>query len=413
MGTAALPTDQKPPDDDAPTGSSDTSSETVGDTDAGVVSGPEQARAGGKQDAHAPGPDAKPLVYNGKSNALFRLGLKVTLLTVVTAYIYSFWGKTRIRQYLWGRLTLLGDRLTYTGTGRELFIGFLLAMAVLVPIFILKSAMDFVLAGRDPVLAVLPQIFLYVTLAYLAGVATYLARRYRLSRTLWRGIRFGQTGSALYYGLLSFGWIVANILTLGLINPVGSVQLQRVRICNTWFGNRHFVFNGRAGDLYKRWLLCWVLAPFTLGLSVIWYRFFELSYFVSRTGYQGLRFRLPIMKRDIVRIFLPIAILYLAFVITVAVCSGLAQWSAANNETLISGISLGVIGLLFLAVMFLGRALVLSIVVHRFATMVADKLSISGETNLEGILQNMQALAGSGEGLAAALDVGSGVDIGL
>jgi len=45
--------------------------------------------------------------------------------------------------------------------------------------------------------------------------------------------------------------------------------------------------------------------------------------------------------------------------------------------------------------------------------MVADKLSISGETNLEGILQNMQALAGSGEGLAAALDVGSGVDIGL
>ena len=46
------------------------------------------------------------------------------LLTIVTIGLYRFWAKTRIRQYLWNHLEVEGDRLEYTGTGKELMLGF-------------------------------------------------------------------------------------------------------------------------------------------------------------------------------------------------------------------------------------------------------------------------------------------------
>ena len=42
-----------------------------------------------------------------------------------------FWGRTRIRRYLWNHFAILGDRFEYRGRGRELLIGFLLALLML------------------------------------------------------------------------------------------------------------------------------------------------------------------------------------------------------------------------------------------------------------------------------------------
>ena len=54
------------------------------------------------------------------------------LLTIVTLGIYRFWAKTRIRRYLWSQTEFLGDRFEYTGTGKELLIGFLIVFAFLI-----------------------------------------------------------------------------------------------------------------------------------------------------------------------------------------------------------------------------------------------------------------------------------------
>ncbi len=42
--------------------------------------------------------------------------------------IWRFWGKTRMRRYLWSHTSLSGDRFEYTGTGGELFVGFIIVM---------------------------------------------------------------------------------------------------------------------------------------------------------------------------------------------------------------------------------------------------------------------------------------------
>ena len=69
--------------------------------------------------------------YTGQSGPIFGLSLKVAFLTLLTLGIYRFWGKSRIRRYIWSSAELDGDRFEYTGTGLEKFLGFLMAVVFL------------------------------------------------------------------------------------------------------------------------------------------------------------------------------------------------------------------------------------------------------------------------------------------
>mgnify|MGYP000735854028 CR=1 FL=1 len=140
----------------------------------------------------APQPAAKAKVpvfkigYNGKHGAVFRLHLLNLFLNIITLGIYSFWGKTRIRRYITSHISLANDQFEYTGTGKELLFGALKALVIFVPIVICLSI---------PVvnLIALPIFWGVISLAI------YLALRYRLSRTRWRGIRFSLGGSIKEY----------------------------------------------------------------------------------------------------------------------------------------------------------------------------------------------------------------------
>src|SRR6185437_9615849 len=59
--------------------------------------------------------------------------IKNFLLTIVTLGFYRFWARVRVRRYFWSSLRLADEPLEYTGTGLELFVGFLIAVAVIAP----------------------------------------------------------------------------------------------------------------------------------------------------------------------------------------------------------------------------------------------------------------------------------------
>ena len=100
---------------------------------------------------------------------------------------------------------------------------------------------------------------LFLLVAVLWGAAVYRARRYQLSRTLWRGIRGTLAGSSLTYSLTYFGALLARGMTLGWSTPVMNLNLQEMMIGDMRFGDRPFRFKGRAGPLYPSYALCWVL----------------------------------------------------------------------------------------------------------------------------------------------------------
>ncbi|MBM3502426.1 MAG: DUF898 domain-containing protein [Alphaproteobacteria bacterium] len=142
--------------------------------------------------------------FEASFGEFMRLTLATAALTVVTLGIYRFWAKTRVRRFLWSHTRVGGTPLEYTGTGVELFVGFLVVfVGLLLPIGVLFR-LDEIL-GLDVVTQGLINLLLFAIIGFLSGIAIFRARRYRLSRTRWRGIRGSMTGSSVAFVGSIFG----------------------------------------------------------------------------------------------------------------------------------------------------------------------------------------------------------------
>jgi uncharacterized membrane protein YjgN (DUF898 family) len=209
-----------------------------------------------------------PLVHHGRSGPVVRLALVNLGLSIVTLSMWRFWGRTRVRRYLWANTTAWGDALDYTGTGRELFLGFLVVLVVVLLPLILAGAAVQVLAAQGNPLAPVAGMALNGTVFFLIFVALYRARRYRLSRTEWRGIRGGQGGSALAWGVMSLGsWLVAG-MTFGWTLPWTEMALARYQWRHTRFGDRGFDCRPRLQPVYQEFLVAWIAAVIVLPLAL-------------------------------------------------------------------------------------------------------------------------------------------------
>ncbi len=201
-----------------------------------------------------------PLAYHGSPGDLFGLSLKNLLLNIVTLGFWRFWGRTRVRRVIWGETGLLGDRLEYTGTGKELFRGFVIAAVLLTVLVLAEQVIAYlVLPGAFGVIW-LP------TVALLVPIGMQLARRYLASRTVWRGIRFTHAGHPGGYLWLQIRWSLLLLVTLGLAWPWKVAAEARWQIGKLQIGNKTFEFDGTGGQLAGRFL---VAAAINIGLVVV------------------------------------------------------------------------------------------------------------------------------------------------
>jgi uncharacterized membrane protein YjgN (DUF898 family) len=99
----------------------------------------------------------------------------------------------------------------------------------------------------------------FLALAVLGQYAVYRARRYRLTRTIYRGLRFHQAGSAWRYAACAMFWWSLTILTFGLAYPWKESQLERFKMRNTYYGDLAGRFEGKGLSLFLRGLPMWLL----------------------------------------------------------------------------------------------------------------------------------------------------------
>lgn len=196
------------------------------------------------------------------------------LLTFVTLGIYRFWATTRERQYFWSRTRFIDDTLEWTGKGKELFLGFIMAIvALFVPILGLQFLIQALILQGQTVLAGALGIGFYFIILYLAGFATFRALRYRLSRTHWHGIRGGSDDPGFRYGLSYLWKTIVGGMALGLLIPWSMTQLWADRWNAMSFGPHRFESAPEWGGLMKRFLLLYlvpvaaVIAMVALGLA--------------------------------------------------------------------------------------------------------------------------------------------------
>jgi uncharacterized membrane protein YjgN (DUF898 family) len=205
-----------------------------------------------------------PASFAGDRGEFFRLAAKGAGLELVTAGFYRFWLATDIRRHLWSNTLIDGDAAEYTGRGKELLIGFLFAMAILVPIY-LGYFLISVEAERFKGFASFPLILAFYAFGQFA---IYRARRYRLTRTVWRGVRFWMDGSGWAYAWRAVLWGFLVIATLGFALPWREAALERYKMRHSWYGDLQGDFVGKGKEFFKRawgfWLM--VLVPFSLFL---------------------------------------------------------------------------------------------------------------------------------------------------
>jgi uncharacterized membrane protein YjgN (DUF898 family) len=206
-------------------------------------------------------PDAA-VRFTGDDRTFRRIVVRGALLELVTFGFYRFWVTTDIRRHLWSRTEVDGDAFEYTGRGKELLIGFLLALAILGPIFLayFLIGLEF---ERVKAFTSLPLYLLFIAFGQFAA---YRARRYRLTRTVWRGVRFWMTGSGWSYAWRSMLWGLLLGPTLGLVYPWRMAALERFKLRHTLYGNLPGRFEATGGQLFKRVWWIWLLGIFPFAL---------------------------------------------------------------------------------------------------------------------------------------------------
>lgn len=220
------------------------------------------------RDAVPPASEPRRAVrFTGGTGAFWRLQLRGALLLAATLGIYRFWFATDVRRFLWSHTEVAGEPLEYSGTAMELLIGFLIAIALLVPINLAFFVLALVMGTVGEFVGVLTVPVLFV----LGQFAFYRARRYRLTRTVLRGVRFNQVGSGIRYAICATFWWVLIVLTIGLAYPFAQASLERYKMQRTFYGDLGGRFDGSGFRLFLRgfpmWLL--VMAPLVIGVLLL------------------------------------------------------------------------------------------------------------------------------------------------
>ena len=211
-------------------------------------------------------PAGAPVRFRDRSRAFWRLLVHGAIWLMLTLGIYRFWLTTDIRRHLWSSTELAGESFEYVGTARELLLGFLIAIAILLPLY---SGLFIITLGLGEFGEIAGVVLSFVLLGVLGQYAVYRARRYRLSRTVYRGLRFHQTGSAWRYAVCAIFWWSLIVLTAGLAYPFAQARLERFKMRNTFYGNLPGRFEGSGARLFVRVFLLWFIAVVPFAAAIV------------------------------------------------------------------------------------------------------------------------------------------------
>lgn len=228
------------------------------------------------------------LQFHGDGMGLLFLHLKNMLLIPLTLGIYYFWGKVNVRKYLYSQTSFGGDRFSYHGTGWERFRGALRVMALIIAlagilILLERATKD----GLGPV----ANLISYTVWAAVVPYAIVASRRYRLSRTALRGIRFSFQADMKEFYLLCLKGGLLTIVTLGIYSPFLYHDVRAYLIRHTRYGTAEFSFDGTGRGFLWRYVLAYFLGILTLGIYTFWHQAYMERYFWEHTSLGGARFQ--------------------------------------------------------------------------------------------------------------------------
>jgi len=221
--------------------------------------------------------ESRGIEFTGNWREYLSIAITNALLIICTLGVYRFWASARQRRYLWSRTRFIDDSLEWTGTGKEMFLGFLIVICVIAPFLLFFQFLFPALIAHGKAEAAFGIVFLFeIGFFYLGGFARFRALRYRLSRTYWHGIRGGSDDPGWNYGGEYLGRLVLSFMTMFIVYPWAATRLWNGRWNAMSFGPLRFRANLDAEGLKARWAAL-VLIVFTACTIIFVHHFWDMQ----------------------------------------------------------------------------------------------------------------------------------------
>ncbi|MBD3895356.1 DUF898 family protein [Halomonas sp. ML-15] len=386
--------------------------------------------------------------YDGQTGKLLKISLVTSLLTVLTIGIYRFWAKTRIRRFLLSSISVNGDRFEYTGTGLEKLKGFFIALIVvavylsIVQLLLFFFNLSMFRRVSSEVDFIIMTASFYLNLVFLAPLiffAQYRARRYKMARTRFRGIRFGMEPGAWGYSVRVIGHGLLTLISLGLLLPRQTYWLEKYQTDRTWYGQVKFHQSGSWTQLYSAMRhifiglglallsgLAMALSKPTLGtivfvIATIWWSLGVMYYKVKSFQYltntkvlgDEVHFSNNLTPSSIITMVilgsLGASIITLLCILLLAGPIGALIWQSDISTATLGMLSIMLPPLAYISAFILIGALMLVMVVQPVISHIVQHTTVLHLDSLESINQRAPDLGTDAEGFADVLDVGATV----
>ncbi|MCL2260486.1 MAG: YjgN family protein [Fibromonadales bacterium] len=225
------------------------------------------------------------LSFRGNGSELFKIWITNLLLIICTLGIYYPWARANMKRYLYSS-TYLGDySFEFHGTGKQMFFGmlkFLLILALLTVMFIVI----YQYLPADSIAAKSFDLWTYIPYIPILALFIHGARRFSMSRTSYRGIRFGYRGykKPLIWLMLKGAFFA--LCTLGVYYSWLINNIRKYIYGNSRFGNVEAEFSGNGLNYFAKAVGGFFLTLLTLGVYYFWYKKNMFNFF-----YENLSFK--------------------------------------------------------------------------------------------------------------------------
>ncbi len=186
------------------------------------------------------------------------------------------WARAKSLRYVYGQTTLNNERFNFAGTGNEMFRGFI--KLILFYIVIMAVYMMLLLVVKSVFLAIL---FIYLAIFAIIPFAIHGSFRYKMSRTSFRGIRFGYRGNRNELVKNFIKWILLTIVTLGIYGAWMQMNLRRYTMGNIRYGDVEFSYDGNGRDWFWLNFKGYLLTIITLGIYSFWWQSNVFAYYID------------------------------------------------------------------------------------------------------------------------------------
>lgn len=205
---------------------------------------------------------------HGEGGKYFGILIVNLIFTILTLGLYYPWARAKNFQYLYGETEFAGSRFQFHGTGKEMFKGFVKALAIL---FVLFGIYQAALFSKEGAVIAVGMFIYFIGIALIIPLAIHGGLRYRMSRTSWRGIHLGYRGNLRELFGIYFKGLFLTVITLGIYSNWFYVEMTQYIMSHVRLGNCKFRFDGKGSDYFWLNTKGIILTILTFGIYMFWF----------------------------------------------------------------------------------------------------------------------------------------------